>query len=97
MWPRAHLAVLLCSDLVVVYFFQVSIFTVRYVVNKTIWFFFFYELLSSNTAAFFGTFIMDNEVCAFRHWYLDPRFILGNYGELFSYFVKLRILEKRNR
>lgn len=94
MYPRAH-CVLLLLGLVLVCVFQVSVFTVRYVVNKTTWFF-FYKLLPSNTAAFFGTFIMDNEVCAFRHWYLDPRFILGNCGELFSYFVKLSILEKRN-
>ena len=82
MWPRAHLAVLLCLDLVLVCFFRVSIFTVRYEVNKTIWFFFFYELLPSNTAAFFGTFIMDNEVCVLGigTWTLDLFWgIVGNF------------------
>ena len=68
-----------CWDLALVRFSQASIFTVRYVVNKTFWFSFFCELLPSNTTAFFGMFIMDNEVCAFRHWYLDPRFSLGNF------------------
>ena len=47
-----------CWDLALVRFSQASVFTVRYVVNKTFWFSFFCELLPSNTTAFFGTFIM---------------------------------------
>lgn len=95
---QGHTVVDCCSGLGSVCLSQASIFTVRCVMNKTFWFSFFCvcELLPSNTTAFFGTFIMDDEVCAFRHWYLDPRFILGNCEELFPYFIKLRILEKRN-